>query len=259
MERGDEAYQVRSRRMTAEFDQGIAGRGAIGVIVLATEKTLECEWRKLFTMNGIAVYESRIMSPRLISVESLATMKKDIAYAAQLIQPGEPLHVLAYACTSGAMVIGEAAVFELMRRSHSEAACTTPITGALAAFEALQVKRVALLTPYVEQVNEMMRGYLEARNIAVPAIGSFYREDDGEVARISPASIKSAVVELGRHGEVDAVFVSCTTLRVAEIAQSAEDLLGKPVISSNLALAWHSLRLAGYNEPVPGWGALLRR
>ena len=258
MERSHQACQVQSRHMSAEFDQGIASRGAIGVIVLATEKTLEREWRRLFTMSDIAVYESRIMSPRLISVESLAGMKKDIACAAEVIQPGEPLNVLAYACTSGAMVIGEAAVFDLMRRSHPEAACTTPITGALAGFKALQVKRVALLTPYVEQVNEMMRSYLEERGIAVPAIGSFHREDDGEVARISPGSIKSAALELGRHPSVDAVFVSCTTLRVAEIAQSTEDLLGKPVISSNLALAWHSLRLAGYSGAVPGWGALLR-
>jgi maleate isomerase len=145
-----------------------------------------------------------------------------------------------------------------MRRAHPEAACTTPITAALAGLKALQVKRVALLTPYVEQVNEMMRGYLEADGIAVPAVGSFYRDNDADVARISPGSIKSAVMELGSHASVDAVFVSCTTLRVAEITQSAENLLGKPVISSNLALAWHSLRLAGYSEPVPSWGALLR-
>ena len=114
MERRDDACPSQSRHLRSEFDQGIAVRGAIGVIVLATEKDAQLEWRKVFTMSGIAVYESRIMSPRLISVESLAGMKKDIAYAAQLIQPGEPLDVLAYACTSGAMVIGEAAVFELM-------------------------------------------------------------------------------------------------------------------------------------------------
>ncbi len=58
---------------------------------------------------------------------------------------------------------------------------------------------------------------------------------------------------------IDAVFVSCTTLRVAGIVEAAERQLGKPVISSNLALAWHSLRLAGYRRPVPGFGELLRR
>jgi maleate isomerase len=45
--------------------------------------------------------------------------------------------------------------------------------------------------------------------------------------------------------DCDAVFVSCTNLRVAEIAEEAERRIGRPVLSSNLALAWHMLTLAG--------------
>jgi maleate isomerase len=30
------------------------------------------------------------------------------------------------------------------------------------------------------------------------------------------------------------------------------------VISSNQALAWHALRIAGYKDPVPNFGRLLR-
>ena len=34
---------------------------------------------------------------------------------------------------------------------------------------------------------------------------------------------------------------------------------GKPVVSSNHATAWHCLRLAGVEDPVPGFGELFRR
>ena len=46
----------------------------------------------------------------------------------------------------------------------------------------------------------------------------------------------------------------------AERAERAdiEAALGKPVTSSNHALIWHSLRLAGINEAIDGFGALFR-
>jgi maleate isomerase len=55
---------------------------------------------------------------------------------------------------------------------------------------------------------------------------------------------------------VDAVFVSCTSIRLAETARELEAELGKPVTSSNHAMAWHALRLAGIAEPMPQWGKL---
>ena len=99
---------------------------------------------------------------------------------------------------------------------------------------------------------------LHARGIAVPVMGSFNHENDNEVACISQDSIKDAVRDLAREPSVDGVFVSCTSLRVADIVEGLEKELGKPVTSSNHALAWHCLRLAGYHEPVPGFGRLFR-
>ena len=51
---------------------------------------------------------------------------------------------------------------------------------------------------------------------------------------------------------------SCTSLRVAEIVEEVEAAIGKPVSSSNHAMAWHALRLAGVNDAVQGWGRLFR-
>ena len=83
--------------------------------------------------------------------------------------------------------------------------------------------------------------------------------DDTTVARISAPTIRQAALELGRLDAVDAVFVACTSLRVADSIVELERELNKPVTSSNHALAWHCLRLAGYVDPVPGFGRLFRR
>jgi maleate isomerase len=240
------------------LDQGIAHRAAIGLIVLATDHTIEHEWRGMLRLDGVGFYESRIMNSPAINPETLKEMERGIAEATALIRPGERLDVVAFACTSGAMVIGEEAVFARIREARPGVACTTPITAGIAALKALGARRIGLLTPYVERINRMMGDYIEAQGLEVPVVGSFNHENDNEVARISAASVEAAIAEIGRREEVDAVFVSCTSLRVAALVERLEARIGKPVTSSNHALAWHCLRLAGYAEPMAGFGRLMR-
>ena len=90
----------------------------------------------------------------------------------------------------------------------------------------------------------------------IPVMGSFNQEDDNVVARIAPSSLAEAIVRLGSAKDCDAVFVSCTSLRVARIVEEVEARIGKPVTSSNHALAWHMLRLTGYAKPLPKRGRL---
>jgi maleate isomerase len=89
-------------------------------------------------------------------------------------------------------------------------------------------------------------------------MGSFNNENDNEVACIAPESLRDAAVELAQEKSVDAVFVACTSLRLAAVVEEIEQRSGKPALSSNHAMAWHALRLATYRDPVPGFGRLFR-
>ncbi|HEY4162325.1 MAG TPA: Asp/Glu racemase [Dongiaceae bacterium] len=247
---------VNRQHLPFDLDRGIAHRAAIGVIVLASDQTIEYEYRKIFRLDGVALYQSRIMNSSEINPTTLAKMEQGMTEAAAVIKPGMPMDVVAYGCTSGTVVIGEENVFRRIHEAWPNVKCTTPITGAIAGFKALGAKRVALLTPYIDSVNRLLRKFVQDRGIEVPAIGSFNEENDNNVARISADSIRRAALELGRHPSVDAVFVSCTSIRVAEMAARLEKELGKPVTSSNHAMAWHALRLAGIGDPMPEWGRL---
>lgn len=240
------------------IDGGIAHRARIGLIVLATDHTIEHEFRQIMRMDGVALYESRIHNVSQINAETLAAMERGMAGAAGLILPGTKLSVVAYGCTSGTVIIGEEQVFARIREARPGVACTTPITAGIAGLKKLGAGRIALLTPYVDDVNQKFRKFVEDRGIAVPVMGSFNHDDDNEVARITQESIKNAVRDLARAPNVDGVFVSCTSLRVANVVEELESELGKPVTSSNHALAWHCLRLAGVNDVVPGFGRLFR-
>jgi maleate isomerase len=87
---------------------------------------------------------------------------------------------------------------------------------------------------------------------------SFGEELEARVARIDPKSIQAAALEIGRDPEVDAVFLSCTNLRTMDIIDALEDELGKPVVSSNQALAWHMAQLAGLTAGPNAPGKLFR-
>jgi len=139
---------------------------------------------------------------------------------------------------------------------RSEAKYTTPITAAFAAFKAFGAKNIGVLTPYRADVNSRVRAYIEKAGFSVPVFGSFNEEDDPTAARISTASIKAAALEVGAHENVDAVFVSCTSLRLVNVAAEIEVELNKPVTSSNHAMAWHCLRLAGIEDELPEFGRL---
>ena len=238
------------------LDGGLGARARIGLIVLATDQTIEHEWRLIFGgLDGVALYQSRIWNDPQITPDTLRRMEGKLVESAAVIMPGLPLASLAFGCTSATMVIGEEGVFARLREARPEARPTTPITAAFAAFRAFGARRLAVLTPYRADVNATVRAYIEARGFEVPVFGTFDEEDDHRAARIDMASIRDAAIELGRDPRVDAVFVACTSLRVAEVVAEIEAAIGKPVTSSNHAMAWHALRLAGVEEQLP-WGRL---
>lgn len=247
---------VNRTHLPFRVDGGVAARARIGVIVLASDHTIEHEFRKIITQPGVAFYEARIRNDPVITPETLADMESRIAPTADLILPGMDLDVVAYGCTSASMVLGEQTVFDRIHETRPGVACTTPITAAFAAFEAFGARNIAVLTPYRDDVNQRVRDYIEGKGYRVPVFGSFNEEDDNMAARIDLDSVRSAAIELGRTDGVDAVFVSCTSIRLATVAREVEAELGKPVTSSNHAMAWHCLRLAGIDDPQPEFGTL---
>jgi maleate isomerase len=239
-----------------ETDRGIGAQAALGLLVLETDQTIEDEFRFLLPETGVALYGARLHNEALITPETLAEMEALIAPTTRLLTPAVDLDAIGFACTSGALVIGEEKVASRVREARPGMKVTDPVSAARAALGALKVRRIALLTPYIRRINENLRAALEARGMEIPVMGSFNQDDDNVVARIAPSSLADAIVRLGQSDACDAVFVSCTSLRVARIVEEVEAAIGKPVTSSNHALAWHMLRLAGYAKPLPNRGRL---
>ncbi|WP_415804294.1 Asp/Glu racemase [Bordetella muralis] len=238
------------------MDGGLMSRAALGLIVLSIDQTMEYEWRRIIDLPGVAFFESRIPCPPDITPALLMEMHKDIATGTALLLPGIDLQVVAFGCTSGSIVIGEEEIFSQIRRVRPGVACTTPITAAMAGLKALNAKRIALLTPYVESVNNLFKKHIEEKGVEISRIATFNHAVDADVACIDAETLKNAILKIGAAPDVEAVFVSCTSLRMCDHTREIEQLLGKPVLASNSAMAWHALRLAGIDDVLPQWGRL---
>jgi len=241
--------------MTLPFELQIDRGPAMGLIVLQTDELIEYELGKLFLELGIRVYQNRIPSMPEVRPETLAMMGETMTASAQMLPDGAGIEVIGYGCTSGATILGEARVTELVNAAHPKVLVSNPLSALKAACRAMDVEKLGIVSPYVAEVNEALKAALKVDGISITAYGSFDQAEDQTVARISPGSTLNAMLEIGAK-DCDAVFASCTNLRAMEIVADAEAALDKPVLCSNQVLGWHMLRLAGIDGGGTGRGRL---
>ncbi|MCK7615085.1 maleate cis-trans isomerase family protein [Roseibium sediminicola] len=246
--------------MKLEFDTdaGSGSRARMGVIVLETDETLEPEFARMMALDGIALYHSRIPMVPEVSSDTLARMEQDLPAAARLFTSSLDFDVIGYGCTSASTVIGSENVARAINTVFPDAKVTDPLSAIIAAGRCLKATRLGFLTPYVPEVSMRMQQRLIDAGFDIAGFGSFEQGNDRIVSRISERAIAAAAQRVAAAAPCDAIVISCTSLRTASILETIERTAGVPVISSNQALAWHMLHLAGVDDPQPGLGALFR-
>ena len=235
----------------------LAPAGRIGVVALATDFNIEQDLRRMLPGKA-EIFTSRVRNYNPLTIENLRSMAPGISAAADTILPGTQLDAMIYACTSGTVAIGSEQVTELIHQSCPGVPVTNPVTAAVAAFKRLGARRISILTPYTEQVNHEVAELFQSEGFEVLNIAGFGFEDDTAMTFISPQDIVHAAKKVC-DPQADLLFISCTALRASVVLDDIEAQLGKPVVSSNQALTWHSLQLVGYQDPVYGFGSLLQQ
>lgn len=229
----------------------------IGLVALATDHTSEVDFARIFDPAQVGLYVNRIAFENPTTQESLRKTGPRLAEAAAQILPGEPLDVIAYGCTAASIVLGNDKVADYLHAAKPDTPVVTPSSAAFDAFAALGAKRVSVLTPYTPAVTDELAGYFSANGPEVISAACFGLDDDREMARVSEASIiEGGIAAL--EPEADALFLSCTGLRAAVCAARIEARTGKPVITSNQAMAWRCLRHLGLKGPQSGYGQIFQ-
>ena len=125
--------------------------------------------------------------------------------------------------------------------------------------KAFRAKRIGVLTPYTAEINNISRRLhrlpTDFRCRCLARLTNHWIQQYRVLHR-SRSKLGCAV--LPNMGQVDVVFVSCTSVRLLETCAALEESLDIPVISSNQAMAWHALRLARIDDVLPQFGSLYR-
>lgn len=178
----------------------------------------------------------------------------DIEAAATRLMRYEP-QVFAYYCTTVSFVCGVEGDEDIKRRVEeaTDIPCTTTSTAVVKALHSLDVKRVAVASPYLADVDQALARYLKECGIEVVNSNALhFPQDHGLV----PAETIRAAAEEADVPEADAVFISCTGQKTAGFISKLEQQLGKPVVTSNQATGWHALQMLGIEPRLPGRGRL---
>jgi maleate isomerase len=228
----------------------------IGLILPSSNIVTENEFRKvLFHVNGISFHATR-MFLATESVENLLKMRENVKRAAEELKTAE-VDVIAYGCTSGSFVKGlqfdKEISTEIETQTHIPA--TTTSTAVIEALKALHVKKVAVGTPYPDEVNQRGKEFLENCGFQVTKIEGLGLINAVDFGKQEPY----IAYTLGTHiDSIDAecIFISCTNFRTFEIIDALEKKLQKPVVSANQATLWHILQLKELGVTITGYGTL---
>ena len=244
------------RPLKADLDERPV-RWRIGFVALATDHTAERDFARICDFDEVGVYANRVAYANPTTEENLLKMAPLLTEAASLILPGESLDVVVYGCTSASVVIGDDMVRDAIAKAKPDTPVVTPSSAARDALRTLGVRRVSILAPYITEVSARIGAYFEKEGFEIASLDCLGLEDDRDIARVSPSSIVDVAANCCAP-DADALFLSCTALRAAEVADEIEARLGKPVVTSNQAMIWRALRLAGCNRTLSGWGKLFR-
>ncbi|MBL8358974.1 MAG: hypothetical protein JNN18_00670 [Rubrivivax sp.] len=127
-----------------------------------------------------------------------------------------------------------------------------------AAFAALGVKRIAVVTPYQPVGDRNVVRFFEESGYEVKRIRGLRCESPVKIAHVGEAELRDALLELDGD-DIDALVQVGTNLAMARLAGSAALWMRRPVIAINTAIYWHALRSSGIDDRIAGWGPLLER
>ena len=219
----------------------------MGLIVLRVDETIEGEFREAFRTSKNQIFVTRIPSGLEVTAKTLSSMEDHISTSAKLLPKSREFSVIGYGCTSASAIIGSEKISDLIKSGCSTREVTNPLLAATEYAKHLGVTKLALLSPYIEEVNTPLRKAFKTNGLSTEAFGTFGEGQEEKVARISESSTIEAAITLGQDPSTEAVFISCTNLRTFNCLDKIANKIDKPVFSSNQSLAWHMKKLSQEN------------
>lgn len=240
----------------------------VGQIVPSSNTTMETEIpamlraREAIAPERFSFHSSR-MRMKKVTKEELAKMDGDSGRCALELSDAS-VDVLGYACLVAIMSMGrgyhrvsEQKLHQLTVDNGHPAPVVTSAGALIQGLQALGARKIAVLTPYMKPLTELVVDYIENEGFEVLDAVSLEIADNLQVGACDPR----APIEISRRlntANCDAVVLSaCVQMPSLPSIQPVEDRLGLPVVSAAVCTVHNMLRALNLHPVVPNAGALL--
>lgn len=245
---------IKSKFRNIEMDEGRHNRAKLGFILMSTDLAAESDFFDIIP-EDVAIHITRLKTDDYTTNETLSKHIEYMADAASRIQPDVKPNVISYSCTSGSIVIGEEKIMAEIKKGAPYAIPMTLVTGVVEALNELQINKIVIGTPYLDEINTKEANFLYQKGFKILNIQGLNLKTGIEFGRVTPEYWKKFALEIDDIN-ADAIFLSCGGIRSVEVIDEIETILNKPVITSNQAQVWSCLRKAGIQDNIKGFGKL---
>jgi maleate isomerase len=234
----------------------ILPRARIGFIIPSSNRMIEPQVQR-FMPSGVVPHFTRIgmtnrhkapidqLLPRILDATALlADSKCDIT----VLQ-----------CTGTSMSGGidmEKHVMAEMERVSDRPALSAA-SSLTAAFQALGATRLVFISETKQEGHDNKVRFLREAGYDILADKAVGLAGSDTYCTMPPRLWHDVTLSL-RRDDADAYFISCANIHSIDVIEELEGVLGKPVVTSNQAAIWCSLRAVGIGDAVPRLGHLLR-
>jgi maleate cis-trans isomerase len=185
----------------------------------------------------------------LLTQETLPAYKESTITVCQKAA-GLKFDIVAYGCTAAGFILGPEGDREMADRIASVTGKPVVTTAAsmVQVLQAINAKKISLLTPYQDHVNNQLKLFLNAGDIHVQHFDSFYAPDVIALGNITAKQVHEKAITLFAQ-DVDALFIACSQLPTFEILEALSDAFKKPVLSSIQVTAKALLNYSSLKAP----------
>ena len=138
------------------------------------------------------------------------------------------------------------------------APATTSVLALNEILDRTNVRRLGLVTPYLDEVQkQIVANYAAAGH---PVISERHLGDRGNFSfsEYDEATIAAMIRDVAKD-KPDAIIVLCTNFRGAPLVEDLEREIGIPIYDSVSATVWKALAMTGHDPAsITGWGRLFR-
>lgn len=227
-----------------------------GVLIPSTNTTVEIEYSRLLPPT-LQVHIGRL--GKSSNLPFTPSRPEDIAYQARLLGTAK-VEVVCLVQTSASLFDDE--YDTVTKRRMTEGAGVPSLTSAEAigqAVRALGARRIALVSPYSQEVIGRARRYFESRyGLEVLAMEGFGATDSYAIGALSADHATEAFTRIDRP-EIEVLVVPGGNFPTMRCIAAWERQFHKPVITTNQAALWAMMGVMHIQTPLPGLGRLLEQ